>query len=423
MDRTTKLSFVSSFVGISLLVVAAVFMGNDLLTEKEQFNRSTEVVTSKTVTALGRLEPQGEIIDVGVASSSQGSRLEKLMVAQGDYVSQGEVIGFLSDRQVALANVQEAQERVRVAQAKLTQIKAGAKQGEIDRQQATSKKLQVELQGVKQTFEAKLNNLQVQLAGEKQEKQAVIARLQAELNNVEKDLERYQFLAQEGAISQSDLDFRRLNVDTADKQLQEAQANYAKVVQTLNEQIKETQAEFRQQQGSLLQEIEAATAELERIKDIRFVDIDVIQAEVEQAQASLASAKAQLEETYIKSPQPGQVLTILTHPGEAISGEGIVRIGNTNSMYAIAEVHESDISKIKLGQQATIASHSLSQDLQGIVEQIGLEIQRQEVVNSDPAANIDAKVVEVEIKLDESSSRRVTSLTNLLVTVTIEIDK
>ena len=315
-----------------------------------------------------------------------------------------------------------AEERVRVAQAKLTQIKAGAKRGEIDRQKATIKKLEVELQGVKQTFKAKLDSLQVQLAGENQEKQALIARLQAELNNVEKEFERYQFLAQEGAISQSDLDFRRLSMDTADKQLQEAKANYEKVVQTLNEQLKETQAEFKQQQGSLLEEIEAATAELERIKEIRFVDVDVLQAEVKQAQASLASAKAKLEETYIKSPQSGQILNILTHPGEAISGEGIVRIGNTQSMYAIAEVHESDITKIKLGQQATISSHSLSQDLRGKVEQIGLEIQRQEVVNSDPAANIDAKVVEVEIKLDESSSRRVTSLTNLLVIVTIETE-
>ena len=90
-------------------------------------------------------------------------------------------------------------------------------------------------------------------------------------------------------------------------------------------------------------------------------------------------------------------------------------------MYAIAEVHESDITKVELGQTARIKSSSLPEGLEGTVEHIGLEIQRQEVVNADPVANIDAKVVEVKIKLDNSSSQKVASLTNLLVTVTIDL--
>ena len=59
--------------------------------------------------------------------------------------------------------------------------------------------------------------------------------------------------------------------------------------------------------------------------------------------------------------------------------------------------------------------------LTGTVEQIGLEIERQEVVNTDPTANIDAKVVEVKVKLDEASSKQVAGLTNLLVNVQIQL--
>ena len=109
-------------------------------------------------------------------------------------------------------------------------------------------------------------------------------------------------------------------------------------------------------------------------------------------------------------------------PGEVVDSDGgIVRIGQTDQMYAIAEVYESDIRKIKIGQTAKITSSAISDSLTGTVEKIGLEIQRQEVVNTDPTANIDAKVVEVKVKLDEDSSEKVTNLTNLLVNVQIQL--
>ena len=427
MNNSSKLSFTPSTVAISLLLGVVAFMGHTLLQNQKALETSNsdsevQIVTIETVTALGRLEPQGKVIDVSVSANSQGSRLEQLMVSEGDYVAQGEIIGFLSDRQVALKNVKEAEKKVRLADAKLTQIKAGAKQGEINRQQATIDQLNAELQGIITTYQAKLARLEVELLGEKQAKQAQIARLEAELQNVQQDFDRYQFLGEQGAISRSDLDLRQLQVNQAEKQLLEAQANSDKIQASLEQQIKETQADLQQKQNSLTQQIQSAIAELARIKEIRFVDVDVIQAEVQQVQASLAIAQAKLEDTYIKAPRSGQVLSILTRQGEAISGEGIVRIGNTKSMYAIAEVHESDITKVELGQTARIKSSSLPEGLEGTVEHIGLEIQRQEVVNADPVANIDAKVVEVKIKLDNSSSQKVASLTNLLVTVTIDLN-
>ena len=73
----------------------------------------------------------------------------------------------------------------------------------------------------------------------------------------------------------------------------------------------------------------------------------------------------------------------------------------------------------KIGQQAEITSHAITEELSGIVEEIGLEVKRQQVVNTDPAANIDGKIVEVKIALDEESSQKVSGFTNLLVTVKI----
>ena len=139
-------------------------------------------------------------------------------------------------------------------------------------------------------------------------------------------------------------------------------------------------------------------------------------------QAAVKTAQVELDRAYIKSPQAGTVIKILTRPGEVVSSnDGIARIGQINQMYAVAEVYESDIGKVKLGQKVTVSSSAIAEKLAGTVERIGLEVERQEVVNTDPTANIDAKVVEVKVKLDPESSEKVAGLTNLLVNVRIDL--
>lgn len=413
----------SLLLGVSILVITGVTINNlkGFSLTQNQGEEVTEIIKVKTVTALGRIEPQGEIIHVNVPYSRQGSRLDKLLVKEGDSLQKGQVVAILDSNSIALNTLQEAEERVKLAEAKLTQIKAGAKIGEIRQQEANLKSLQVQLQGTQITDRAKLARLQAQFQGEKTEKEAIIQRLEAELTNVERDFQRYLLLAKEGAISESDLDSRRLNVDTAKKRLGEAKANYTKSIEIIHQEIKETQAQTLQTQATLSQQILAGKAQLDRILDIREVDVNVIEAEVKQAQASLNKAKTELDLTTIKAPQNGQVLKILTHEGEAISSDGIIRIGETKTMYAVAEIYESDINKIKLGQKATITSNAIEGELRGIVDNIGLEVQRQEVINSDPSANIDNKIVEVKVNLDENSSQRVAGLTNLLVKVSISL--
>ncbi|MGB3612183.1 MAG: hypothetical protein WBA10_00205, partial [Elainellaceae cyanobacterium] len=59
--------------------------------------------------------------------------------------------------------------------------------------------------------------------------------------------------------------------------------------------------------------------------------------------------------------------------------------------------------------------------LNGTVERLGLQVGRQQVVNEDPAINIDAKVIEVHIRLDPDASEQVVGLTNLQVTAAIQV--
>ena len=100
---------------------------------------------------------------------------------------------------------------------------------------------------------------------------------------------------------------------------------------------------------------------------------------------------------------------------------GIAEIGEVSQMVAIAEVYQSDINKVHLGQQVRITSDSLPGELQGTVEQVGSQVRRQEIINTDPSANIDSRVVEVHVALDKASSQKAAKLTNLQVKTVIQL--
>ena len=340
----------------------------------------------KTVTALGRLEPSGEIIEISVSSAAEGNRIEELLVKEGDEINKGETIAILDSRDRMGASLNQAKEQVAVAVANLAKVKAGAKTGEIEAQQAAIARVEAE----------RSNDIAAQ--------QATISRIQAEVNNAQVEYRRYQQLYRDGAISASEKDSKYLTLATAKEQLAEAQANLNRIKSSQQQQIAE------------------AKATLNKIAEVRPVDVDVAAAEVRQARAAVATAQAELDRSYIKSPQAGRVIKVLTRPGEVVSSnDGVVRIGQTSQMYAVAEVYESDINKVQLEQQATVTSSAIPYELTGTVESIGLEVERQEVVNSDPTANIDAKVVEVKVKLDPESGQKVAGLTNLQVKVRIDL--
>lgn len=139
---------------------------------------------------------------------------------------------------------------------------------------------------------------------------------------------------------------------------------------------------------------------------------------IEVAQAELAYRKTLSSRSQVFAPSSGTVLQINTWPGEAIGPRGILEFANTDQMYAIAEIYETDIAELKVGQKASITSNAFAQTLTGTVEFIRPMVRKQDVMGTDPAASKDARVIEVEIRLDQSE--QVKNLTNLQVEVLIE---
>ncbi len=87
-------------------------------------------------------------------------------------------------------------------------------------------------------------------------------------------------------------------------------------------------------------------------------------------------------------------------------------------MCVIAEVYETDLNRVRIGQKATITGDILPGPLQGTVVVIGSEIGRAELFPGDPVAFADSRVVNVRIGLENSAS--LASLIHGKVTVVIE---
>ncbi|MBD0390038.1 MAG: HlyD family secretion protein, partial [Nostoc sp. C3-bin3] len=84
-------------------------------------------------------------------------------------------------------------------------------------------------------------------------------------------------------------------------------------------------------------------------------------------------------------------------------------------------VYELDVSKLKIGQKATITSNAFSGKVHGTVTHIGLQVNPQDILSTDPTADVDRRIVEVKIALDSTDSQRVSAFTNLQVNVLIDI--
>ncbi len=211
--------------------------------------------------------------------------------------------------------------------------------------------------------------------------EANVARVAAQLQNAQRDYERYRLLYQNGAISAADLDGRRLTLETLSK------------------------------------ELEQSNQVLRSVAEVRPTDIRQAESQVTVAMANLQRAKAELETAVIRSPMSGRVIAIYADPGEKVGEDGLLELGNTKQMYAVAEIYETDIAKVRVGQTATITSNAFPGEITGTVDHVGLQIRKNDVLNTDPAADTDARVIEVKIKLADSP--KVAGLTNLQVNVAI----
>ena len=350
-----------------------------------------EAAPVNSVVALGRLVPDGEVIKVSV-SNAQDSRLNQIFVNEGDHVQKDQVIALLQGIDRRQANVQDAEANVRLQRAELTQIlQGGAKRSEIAAQQAA------------------IEQIKAQIKGDRQGKAAAIASAQAVLDEAVLTAQRRRTLQQQGAISLSDLNQSERDLATARAALHEKQADQQGTMTTLA-------ASLRQAQSKLTQ-----------LQEVRPLDVEIARVKLDKALIAVQQSNADLENVKVRAPISGQILRINTHIGEQVNtAQGIVELARTQQMYAVAEVYETDISRVKVGQRVTLSTEygGFKDSLQGIVQSVSLQVGRktiQSVADSGGAPNLDqdTRIVEVKIRIDSKDSQKVSGFTNMVVQATI----
>ena len=303
------------------------------------------------VGALGRIEPQSEVLQVNAPSVMEPPVVEKLLVDVGDHVKAGDVLAVLDNHRREEADVEHAKAALRHAEKVLAQVKAGAKTGDIDAQEAA------------------------------------ILRTKEQLALAEKQLARYRSLRKDNnsAIAEQDVDIRATDVDVLRNELAEQEAT------------------------------------LVALREVRAVDVEEAEANVQLQKAAIERAEAELETSLIRCPIDAEVLRINSRVGERIGGpEGLLDLGDTRQMDVVAEVHESDILKVRLGQPAEIYLRNLNVTLEGRVIEIGRLIGRKDVLSTDPVDDTDARVVEVTIRLKDEHGEMVSGMSYAKVEVTID---
>lgn len=338
-----------------------------------------------TVTALGVLEPVGEVIALAAPASASNSRVDRLLVQEGDTVQGGQVVALLDGYPVRKAALVSADQAVQVAAAQLAQVQAGAKGGQVAAQQAEVARLEAEQRSRIAAQEATLKGLE------------------AQVHHSTVEWQRYEQLYQEGAVAASDRDARQLTLEAAQANLLQGQAELERLRTTRSPQLV------------------AAQARLAEIAEVRPVDVAVAQSNLQRAEAQAQQAAADLAQMAIVAPRSGVVLEILSQGGERIAPEGLLTLGQVGQMYARAEVYESDVGQIALGQRATVTSEVFDRPLAGVVDRIGSQVKPQSVISVDPTASIDARIVEVWVRLDPGESALARPFTHLQVSVSFAL--
>ncbi len=314
----------------------------------------------RSVRALGRLQPEGGVISVGIPG---GDQLRELLVQEGDVVEQGQVLARLQSHADRLAEKELAAGQLAEAQQRLA---AAVANGEAQLQEARIR--------LRQCNEIGPLDLAAQ--------EARVGLLEEQWQIASRNRKRFQALDPEVAPRQ-ELERLELAEFQARGEWETARALLDK--------------------ACALQEINRLAAEAQLRTEAAALERARSEVPIQSLMHSLRIAEERWQHTLIRAPIRGTILKILARPGEVVGVQPILQMGNTQQMVVIAEVYETDVSRVRVGQRAVITSPALSgRQLHGTVQRIGSMIARNKVFDLDPTADVERRVVEVTIRLDAS---------------------
>ena len=104
-------------VVLSLLWLTSACNANSQVESQDEAEAQSEIQQPKQVVALGKLIPKGEVIKLSVANA-EDSRVNQILVAEGDRVKEGQVIAILQGFENRQRDLEKAAKRSGVSTGK-----------------------------------------------------------------------------------------------------------------------------------------------------------------------------------------------------------------------------------------------------------------------------------------------------------------
>ena len=144
----------------------------------------------------------------------------------------------------------------------------------------------------------------------------------------------------------------------------------------------------------------------------RSEDVTSARADVQLANARLRAAEDYFDNTFVRSPVDGIVIKRFMNPGEAIAYESLSRpilsVSDTSKLMIRAEIDETDIGKIKLGQEARITADAFpGRSFTARLVRISGGMGKKEILTDNPMDKVDTEILETFLELEPDAPLRV----------------
>lgn len=358
-----------------------------------------------------------------VLPQASGLQIKQVLVDEGEVVKAGQVLAILDDA-VERSQITEAEAQIDSARSTLADRQAAiaiaeaavsqalATQSEAEAAVATAIAAKAEVVAGEGQVQAALSEAQSEVsqavaakaeaeAGLEQTR-ASLAQAQAELAQAERERDRYQQLAEAGAVSTQELETRSTTAENARERVRVAQAN----IKSAEARIASSEANIASMRSRVVSansNIEIAQARVQSAEsgvssaqarlESAVANVQIARSQLDSARANANSSAASLRSTQARAQQveTQQERTVVRAPKAGIIAERVARVGDVTSTKQLFSI----IANGQLELQVKIPETQLSQI------QIGAPVQV--TSDADTRINVAGTVREIAPLVDEES--------------------
>lgn len=152
------------------------------------------------------------------------------------------------------------------------------------------------------------------------------------------------------------------------------------------------------------QSLEREQAKLRVMRETLATDIAQIDTDISITGARLDNARTSREQALVRSPLDGVVVQIYTRQGERIPPGGICKVVDMSQLRVLADVDELHLGRVVTGGKVEVTFRGSPTVYKGKIFRIAPTVKRMQRIEPDGGSSTDARVVQVEIELDDPSS-------------------